>query len=78
MRTYTVRAVYGLGNPCDLFCCEDADGGTWYAVVGSINVNYTYDPIEDGVNVESLRDVDTFTWDPGIDSEDDLEEAIAA
>ena len=76
-RSYEVGGTYGsCYTPCTVFCYEDSRGGTWYACEGSQNVNCTYDPIEDGVDVEELSDVDHFTWPSGIDSTEELEEAV--
>ena len=68
----TVSGTYGsLMTPCDVFVFE-YDGGFWYAVSGSRNVNFTYDEPMDGVDVEEVIDYDSTTsgWD--IDSENDL------
>jgi len=74
--TRTIQGYYGTShNPCTVFCLDD-NGGTWYAVEGSQNVNFTYDPVELGVDVEELQDVNAFTWPDGIHSEDDLEVAV--
>jgi len=78
MKTRTVQGYYGSGNTaCDVFCV-DYDGGTWYAVDGSVNVNFTLEPVELGVNVEMLSDVDCFTWADGINSESELLQAVEA
>ena len=75
--TNTVSGFYGGSNtPCDVFVAYCSSGLTWYAVEDSCNVNATYEPVEDGVNMELLNDVDCFTWSSGIDSEETLEEAV--
>ena len=77
--TFTVSGFYGSAHtPCDVICAKSIDGGTWYAVEGSVNVNCTYDEIDNGVNVETLSDVDCFTWPDGINSEQELEDAVEA
>lgn len=74
--TGTVRGTYGSGKrQCDVFTYEEC-GGTWYAVDGSTNVNFTHDDLSEGVNVEELRDSDTFTASEPIRSEEDLEAAV--
>ena len=79
MEARTVQGFYGSGRtPCNVFCVDEFSGGTWYAVEGSVNVNCTYDEIDNGVNVETLSDVDCFTWSDGINSEDELEAAVEA
>lgn len=78
MKTYTVRGTYGSRQtPCNVLCA-DTRQGTWYAVEGSSNVNLTPDPLEDGTDVETLPDVDTLTWQDGINSEEELQTAIDA
>jgi hypothetical protein len=74
--TDTVSGFYGSDTACNVFIAHCSYGLTWYAVEDSQNVNATYETLEDGVNVELLTDVDTFTWAGGIDSEETLEEAV--
>jgi hypothetical protein len=79
MKTYTVNGTYGSGKtPCSVFVMQDRFGAFWYAVDGSQNVNCTYEDIANGVDVEELSDIDTFTWGYGINSEEDLETAVNA
>lgn len=79
MSTRTVEGTYGSANtPCDVFVYETRSGGSWYVCEGSVNVNYTHDPVNDGVDVETLTDEDMFTWNNPIESEDDLETAVEA
>ena len=79
MKTNTIQGTYGSGKtPCQVITATDRNGGTWYAVEGSSNVNFTHDEIAPGVDVETLADSDTFTWPAGIDSEETLLEAIEA
>jgi len=78
MKLTTIRGTYGSGKtPCDIHTAE-THAGTWYAVDGSQNVNLSPDPLEDGIDVETVPDVDAFTWPEGIHSLDDLEAAIDA
>jgi len=75
--TRTTQGYYGMShNPCDVICFDVDRGGTWYAVEGSQNVNFTYEEVGLGVDVETLNDVDAFTWPDGIHCEDDLEVAV--
>lgn len=77
MQTKTVSGTYGSGKTaCDVFVASDRNGLNWYAIEGSQNVNATCEDIDDGVDVELLSDVDTFTWPAGIDSEETLEMAV--
>jgi hypothetical protein len=77
MITKTVSGTYGGSKtPCQVFVASDRNGLNWYAVEDSQNVNATYEDLDDGVNVELLSDVDTFTWSDGIDSEETLEMAV--
>jgi len=61
---------------CTILTAEDRKGGRWYCVEGSKNVNYTYDDIENGTNVEELRDDDFFTAGSEINTLEELEESI--
>lgn len=55
---YTIDGFYGSSiNPCKVFV-YDWCGGHYYCVEGSCNVNFTHDPVENGVNVEKLSDSD--------------------
>jgi len=77
MRNYEVEGTYGRSkNPCTVFVSENGRGAKWYVAEGSVNVNRTYDDIEDGVDIEELSDDDSFTADVAINSLDELEEAI--
>jgi len=74
MNTYEVNGTYGSNKtPCIVFVDECLHGLKWYAVEDSYNVNATYDDIRDGVDVETLQDVDTFTASLPIDSPETLE-----
>jgi hypothetical protein len=48
----------------------------WYCVDGSININYTYDDVSNGTDVEELRDNDTMTWSSPINSLEELINAV--
>jgi hypothetical protein len=74
--TYEVEGFYGTRNRGTIFVAETSNGGKWYCVEGSCNVNFTYDAIQRGTNVESLRDSDTMSSTSGIDSLDELENFI--
>lgn len=79
MKPTTIRGTYGSGKtPSDIHTAENRDGSTWYAVDGSQNVNLSPYPLEDGIDVEEIPDIDAFTWPRGIHSLEDLEEAIDA
>ena len=79
MKTNTIQGTYGSHQtPCNVITASTRDGGTWYAVEDSANVNFTFEELADGVDVETVEDVDTFTWPDGIDSEETLEKAIDA
>ena len=76
--TFEVTGTYGSGKtPCNVLCCNDTYG-TWYVVENGQNVNFTYDPVGDGVNVEELTDTDCFTVSDGVTSLDQLEALIYA
>lgn len=74
--TKTVQGYYGSGNtPCDILVCNDGQIN-WYCVDGSEIVNATYEEIELGCNIETLYDIDVFTWSSPIESEEELENAV--
>lgn len=78
MTTKEVAGTYGLlqkQNRTIVYVAENNNGSKWYVQEGGTIVNKTYDPIEEGVNIEELSDVDCFTWDKPIES---LEELVAA
>lgn len=67
-----VSGTYGAGRtPCTVYTYQTAKG-TWYAVAGSLNLNMTWEDLEDGVDVESLEDLDTGTASAPIESAEDL------
>ena len=79
MITKEINGTYGRSkNPTIVFICEDRRQGQWYAAEGSKNINFTYDEIKEGQDIEELQDVDTFTWNKGINSIEDLIEAVEA
>lgn len=60
--------TYGRGTPCTIYTFPAGSGAVWYAVEGSHNVNQCEESeIFDGVNVETVEDVDTFTSGKRID-----------
>ena len=72
----TINGTYGSNKiKCEVFVYENRSG-SWYCVEGSKNVNYTFDEILDGVDVEELNDVDAFTWSSSIESYEELVEAV--
>lgn len=78
MQTDTIRGTYGSGyTPCSIFTAFDGML-TWYCVEGSQNVNAVIGHIEDGADVETLPDVDGFTWVEPISFEEDLQPAVEA
>lgn len=75
--TYTVNGTYGSGKTeCEVIVYEQYNGLRWYVAEGSLNVNATYDEIEEGVDIEELIDVDCCTASTPIYSEDELERFI--
>ena len=70
-----INGYYGSGNtPCEIFVYEN-----WYVIDGSVNVNQAPDDtLHDGINVETIQDVDMFTASKPIESEEELEEEVNA
>lgn len=77
MYSYETEGTYGASKtPCTVFVYPQPNGLNWYTVEGSHNVNATYEPIESGVDVETLADVDTFTASLAIDTIEALEQEV--
>ena len=78
-RLYEIQGTYGSNyTRCTVFCAEMSNGATWYVCEGSVNVNCTFDELIECQDVETLDDVDCFTWQDGINSLNDLETAVEA
>lgn len=78
MKYYETTATYGSSKtPCTLLVAEKHNG-SWYAVEGSQNVNFTSEEITEGCDIEELSDTDAFTWPSGVNNLDELEAAIEA
>lgn len=76
MRSHTIKGFYGSNlTPSDVFILTTPNG-TWYVVDGGTVVNFTTMPVQNGVNVEELSDIDCFTWSGPIESEEELYEAV--
>ncbi|MCP3681642.1 MAG: hypothetical protein GY861_03035 [bacterium] len=77
MKLYELNGTYGSGQtPCVVFVYENRMGGKWYAVEDSVNVNYTYDEMVNGIDVELLYDEDFFTAGQPINDLDELERQV--
>lgn len=76
MTTKEVNGYYGTHNEATIFVYENRNGSRWYCVEGSTNVNKTFDEIEEGVNVETLQDVDFFTASKPVNDIDQLVEEV--
>ena len=67
-----LSGFYGSQHtPCTVFFYNG-----WYCVEDSINVNYTDENLQDGVNVEEVQDLDFFTWSSPINNMDELIKAV--
>ena len=74
--TSTINGTYGSNQtPCNVITLQDGEF-TWYAVEGSQNVNLAPELLSDGVDVETVQDIDCFTWPDEIDSEETLINAV--
>lgn len=79
MSTRTVNGTYGSGRtPAEIYIYDQRDGSAWYAVDGSKNVNRAAnsDDLQEGVNVEEVKDIDTCTAANAIESVGDLRACI--
>lgn len=72
-----IKGTYAQGICTEIFVQTDGYIN-WYCVDGGTIVNGTYDEINEGVDVEKLHDIDTFTWDKPIDSKEEFEYAVNA
>ena len=74
--TRTISGTYGSNQtPCLVITLQEGEY-TWYAVKGSQNVNLAPELLSDGVDVETIQDVDCFTWPDGVNDENDLCDAV--
>ena len=73
---YEVEGFYGTRNRGTILVYEMRNGKRWYCVEGSCNINCTYDEINDGTNVETLSDVDTWSSRTPIESVRELYDFI--
>ena len=74
---YVVDGTYGSQQtPTEFYVKELSDGGKWYVARDSKNINFTYDSINDGVDIETLSDTDTITSSTPIQYANDLDEII--
>lgn len=71
-----VQGYYGKSTPTTIFVYDKRNGSRWYAVEDSVNINCTYDEIEEGTNVENLSDFDTMGADNPVNSLEDLEREV--
>ena len=73
MKTKTITGTYGSNETgTDVYVYTDKNDMNWYVCHDSVNVNATYEELEDGVNVELVEDCDTCTAQSPICSEADL------
>jgi hypothetical protein len=76
MRTETIKGFYGSGRTRTEIYVYPNRGGCWYVADGGKTVNFTFDNVENGVNIEELNDSDCFTVNEPIESPEQLEEAV--
>jgi len=71
-----IKGTYGgYQTPCTIFVVEECEG-FWYCVKDSQNINFTYEELKEGVDVETLKDSDYFCWSGGIHSLEELRKAV--
>ena len=76
--TETITGTYGNNQtPCNVITLQDGVN-TWYCVEGSQNVNLAPELLSNGVDVETIQDIDCFTWNEPIENETELEESVNA
>ena len=73
MNTQTITGTYGSNETeTEIFVFTDVNGLNWYVCEDSVNINATYEVLEDGVNVELVEDCDCCTSQEPIMSEMEL------
>lgn len=79
MNTNTHTVIYNAsGDTCECYTYTTRRGLIYYVCDGGSLVNMTYDTIEDGTDINEVSDVDCFTWNKPIESEQELMEAVEA
>jgi hypothetical protein len=77
MRNFdTITGFYGSGETKTDIFINTTPRGTWYVAEGGQTVNFTTEPVENGVNIEWLRDTDCMTSNEPINSIEQFEEFI--
>lgn len=76
MHTSEINGRFGTNSHATILVLEDYDGLKWYCVEGSPIVNQTEDPIEEGVHIDTLWDIDTFEVDRPINTIQELIDAV--
>lgn len=66
----------GSKHPCTCFKVTDENGLTWYVCEGGTVVNATYETIEENTNIETVEDVDCFTFNDAIHTLEQFEKTI--
>lgn len=59
-----------------IFYTEDAEGLQWYAVKGSKKVNATFDLIFEGIEISTLKNVDSLNSSTSIENINNLTDLI--
>ena len=78
-QTYVIDGVYGANErESEIYVKELSDGGKWYALKDSKNINFTNDSLYDGINVEEVQDLETISSSSPIEYADDLDERIVS
>jgi hypothetical protein len=66
-----IKTIIGLYGKNETNCRIFVYNG-WYCIQGSVNVNYTIEELDHGVNVETIGDSDFFTAEKEINELNDL------
>ena len=76
MASHEIMGTYGKSKTLCLVFVVDDGLGSWYCVEGSMNGNYTYQTLTEGVDIETVEDWNTFTASAPMDTIEDLEQEI--
>lgn len=63
-------------HPCTCFTVTDRHGLTWYVCEGGTIVNATHEDIQEYTNIETIEDVDCFTFSEPFKTLEQFEEVM--
>ena len=70
------KCITASGDKSIVYVYGTERQGYWYCIHGGTIVNETFDEFYDGIEIEKIRDTDSFTWNEPIESIEDLALAV--